>query len=99
VKELPLFLIAHNKQSKSKDTFILCTKAPAFIAKAVKFESKTELLKYIDSIEKEHFRILFKNEIIEVVSILDSNYKKEISLEKALKRMSIWWANYGEKEA
>ncbi len=99
MKEVPLFLIAHNSLAKSNGNFIVCTKQPAFLSKLIQFESQEELNIYIESTSKEFQIVPNRIEVLEIVSYFD-NAKIDISkIEKTFKRMAHWYAHHGENEA
>lgn len=99
MKEVPLFLIAHNNLAKSNGNFIICTKKPAFISKLIQFTRQEDLKTYIETTSKEYQIIPNTNEILEIVSFFDESEVDISKVEKTFKRMAHWYAHHGEKEA
>lgn len=99
VKEVPLFLIAHNSAAKSDGKYILCTKKPSFLAKLVEFNDEEDFKNYTDSTQKYYQKLPNRNAILELTKSLDSDILDIAKIEKLYKKMVIWFVHYGETKA
>lgn len=99
MKEAPLFLIAHNSLAKTDGKFIVCTKAPSFLAKLVEFEDAKELETYTTESKKYFQKLPNRHAILELVKFFDTPPESISKVEKLYKKMIIWFSNYGEKRA
>ncbi len=98
MKQIPTFLIAHSKESRDKNNFIICTKGISFLARIIDFDSETQLNEYLNTTIKLHRKLDNRLTVIELHEYFcrDNNEK---SANRMLDRMVTWYLSYGEERA
>jgi hypothetical protein len=99
VKEVPLFLIAHNNLAKTNGNFILCTKKPSFLSKLVHFNNQEALDIHLKLTSKQYQIVPNTTDILEIVDFLDTPPVDISTIANTFKRMAHWYAHHGETSA